>query len=740
MTGPAPGQHITAPRRHRNSRWPRLLSQLGLALALLALAEFGLRAAGLAPSPTQADPYVGFDGSRPLFVPDTTGNFMETAPYKLGHFNPQQFSVEKANQTVRVFCLGGSTTYGRPYDDPTSVAGWLRELLPLADPSQQWEVINAGGVSYASYRVAAVMEELTAYDPDIFVVYTGHNEFLEERTYGDLRETSGSWLAAGSLLHGSALFRWAQRLVSSVADEPAAPQGGSLLPAEVETLLDQSVGLSAYSRDDDLAASVFEHLRLNLGRMAALASEAGAELVFVSPASELIDCRPFKSEHSPALSEERAQSIDELLARVTVLEDQQLTQPDMAEALSAAAADDPRHALALYEHGRALLAAQRYAEAAEALRRARDEDVVPLRAPSAVGEIVAQAAATAAVPFVDWEAQVGELARQRSGAPVPGADLFLDHVHGTIDLYRQLAMALINSFSTAGWLTLSSGWTPESRAAVEADLLDSVDTEAHVRALARLAAVLDWAGKRDEARALTEKALALSGGGDAMSLWQDGNYRRLGGDLEGAVVSYQRALAIDPEYLEAQANLATTLLAQGKLDEAALAFQQALQLEPEHIDSHFGMGIVLDAWGQRRESRNSFRRVLRLDSQHVDALNQLGVSLLRDKELDEAEQVLRTAVLVDPGSLRAHFNLGILLSGTGRVDEAMIEYETVVAGDPENASAWHRLGLAQAILGLVDEGVQSLERAVQLAPDDLRYRQDLERGRTRNRFSPPGGR
>jgi len=717
-----------------------LLSQLGLALAVLALAELGLRAAGLAPSPTQADPFVGFDGSRPLFVPDTTGNFMETAPYKRDHFNAQRFSVEKASQTVRVFCLGGSTTYGRPYDDATSFAGWLRELLPLADPDQQWEVINAGGVSYASYRVAAVMEELTAYAPDIFVIYTGHNEFLEERTYGDLREAPQGWLAAGSLLHNSALFRWAQRLAGPDFSSPGPPTGGSLLPEEVETLLDHSVGLGAYSRDDELAASILAHMRLNLARMADLASKAGAELVFVNPASELIDCRPFKSAHGPGVSEQRARAIDELLARVAGLDEQQLARPDLAEALAAAAADDPRHALALYEHGRSLLACGRFAEATEALRRARDEDIVPLRAPSQVGEIVAQAAMAAAVPYLDWEAQVGEQARQATGAPLPGADLFLDHVHMTIDLYRQLAVALINTFSTAGWLTLSAEWTPENRAAAKAAVLDSVDTEAHVRALARLAAVLDWAGKQGEARVVTERALALSGGGDAMSLWQDGNYRRLDGDLEGAVQSYRDALDIDPDYLEAQANLATTLLAMGHLDEAALAFEKTLQLDPEHTDAHFGMGIVLDAWGQRRESRNSFRRVLRLDSQHVDALNQLGVSLLRDKELEEAEQVLRTAVLVDPGSLRAHFNLGILLSGTGRVDEALIEYEIVVAGDPENASAWHRLGLAQAILGLVNEGVQSLERAVQLAPDDPRYRQDLERGRTRSRFAAPGGR
>ena len=82
--------------------------------------------------------------------------------------------------------MGGSTTFGRPYDDATSFCGWLRELLPELEPAHEWEVVNAGGVSYASYRVSLLMEELVKYDPDIFVIYSGQNEFLEDRTYRDI--------------------------------------------------------------------------------------------------------------------------------------------------------------------------------------------------------------------------------------------------------------------------------------------------------------------------------------------------------------------------------------------------------------------------------------------------------------------------------------------------------------------------------------------------------------------------
>ena len=138
-------------------------------------------------SPAESDPFVGFSELHPLFVSYRAkdGSLrMKTAPGKLRWFNSQDFAAEKEPGTFRIFTLGGSTTYGRPYQDATSFSGWLRELLNhIPNSSLRYEVINAGGISYASYRVVKILEELLQYDPDLFIIYTGHNEFLETRTY-----------------------------------------------------------------------------------------------------------------------------------------------------------------------------------------------------------------------------------------------------------------------------------------------------------------------------------------------------------------------------------------------------------------------------------------------------------------------------------------------------------------------------------------------------------------------------
>jgi len=191
---------------------------------------------------------VGFASELPLFVPaknEDGAAVWETAHNKRKFFNVQRFSGTKPAATRRLFCLGGSTTYGRPYFDGTSFCGWLRELLPAADRRTAWEVINAGGISYASYRVANVAKELTRHEPDVLVVYTGHNEFLEERTYSDLRDRNAVIRGVEAMLRRTRTDALIRSLVI-----PA--QGGSsdLLHGEVSTPLDRSIGPGAYERED----------------------------------------------------------------------------------------------------------------------------------------------------------------------------------------------------------------------------------------------------------------------------------------------------------------------------------------------------------------------------------------------------------------------------------------------------------------------------------------------------------
>ncbi len=125
--------------------------------AVFFLLEGLLAVVGVRATVETHDLFVGFASSLPLYVEkvDTDGQVvMATAQNKLAYFNDQSFLRNKPAGTYRIFCLGGSTTYGRPYNDATSFPGWLRQLLPIVDTESNWEVINAGGIVFRPGRTA----------------------------------------------------------------------------------------------------------------------------------------------------------------------------------------------------------------------------------------------------------------------------------------------------------------------------------------------------------------------------------------------------------------------------------------------------------------------------------------------------------------------------------------------------------------------------------------------------------
>ena len=113
-------------------------------------------------------------------------------------------------------------------------------------------MVNCGGISYASYRLVPILEEVLGYEPDLIILYTGHNEFLEDRTFDHIagrgRLVNASLEAASRLRTFTLLREGYLRLHGMSSSDP--PESRPILPTEVEALLDYRGGLEAYHRDD----------------------------------------------------------------------------------------------------------------------------------------------------------------------------------------------------------------------------------------------------------------------------------------------------------------------------------------------------------------------------------------------------------------------------------------------------------------------------------------------------------
>jgi tetratricopeptide (TPR) repeat protein len=550
--------------QEKSALWKSLLTSLAALALFFGILEAALALFGVNPVLQNKDPFVGFASNIPLFVEKTGPDgrtIMTTARNKLTYFNMQQFPKEKEPGTYRIFCLGGSTTYGRPYNDKTSFSGWLRELLPVADTEYHWEVINAGGISYASYRAARLMKELVRYEPDLFIVYSGHNEFLEERTYGTLRDTPDAVKIASSLLSRTRTWAAVREVLDIAGALPERGQGERVqLTGEVNTILGRSAGPERYKRDDSLRDHILMHYRISLERMVEIARSAGAEIIFVTPASNLKDASPFKSQHTNGLSEEDILKSEELLSTAMVLIKEK-NWSDALEVLDEAIPVDPRYAELHYRRGRVLFALGKYDASADAFRRARDEDVCPLRALTSMRDMITEVAEKEGVTLVDFIELIEHNAMTEYDHDIPGKEYFLDHVHPTIAGNRMLAVELVEVMADKGVVQLSDRWGEDAIAEVSDRVTGGINRKEHARALVNLARVLSWAGKFEDAARLAHKAMTFE---------------------EAAPGAYVAASSI----------LATLYRQEGNIENARLYYLKALKGKPGSPQIHLQYGLM----------------------------------------------------------------------------------------------------------------------------------------------------
>jgi tetratricopeptide (TPR) repeat protein len=657
----------------------------------LLLAAFGVR-----PVTYSEDPFVGFTSRSPLFeeVQSPDGQTIHrTVQKKIQWFNPQEFPLKKEKNDYRIFCMGGSTTYGRPYNDATSFGGWLREFLKTADSKHNWQVINAGGISYASYRVASLMEELIEYEPDLFIIYCGHNEFLERRTYSRLMATPSAVRETAAILARSRVYTSVRALLSvSGSSGSQGSSGADELPEEVDAILDGSVGPDDYQRDDEQHSQVIAHYRFNLARMIEIARSVGARVLLVNPAANERNMSPFKSQHRDDLKPDDVTRWEELIAQATTHQESR----DLEEALNSldqAVELDPLYAETHFQQGEILFALNRYREAKEAFQRAIDEDVCPLRILSEMRPVITEVASEYDVPVVDFQ----KLLESKTEIAITGEEWFLDHVHPTIAGYRTLALRLLDELESQGIVVCQSQWTEEARQQVEAKVMGRIDDRAHGIALRNLAKVLSWARKYEEAGRLSQLAATkLPDDAEAFCMAAYDFERK--GQFDQAKESYQKAIQLRPHYAQAHNNLGHVHRKLQEWDLAAQSFQRAIEYDPRYPGAHYNLGLLHQRANRLDRAAECFEASTSVNAKHPRSWEELGTVRLNQGRIGEAIRHLELAIQLEPKLASAQNSLGVAFAKSGQFQKAVASFERALTISPQYESAMQNLERARKLV------------------------------------------
>ncbi len=120
------------------------------------------------------------------------------------------------------------------------------------------------------------------------------------------------------------------------------------------------------------------------------------------------------------------------------------------------------------------------------------------------------------------------------------------------------------------------------------------------------------------------------------------------GDLANAAKSFEKALALNPNYPDATHNLANIYRMQGKVDESINLYKRALELNPAIWQSHLNLAAI---YFDRKEYALAKEHAIAADKIHPNnpqILGNLGLILLTDGDLAQARTYFERTLNQDP--------------------------------------------------------------------------------------------
>jgi tetratricopeptide (TPR) repeat protein len=161
------------------------------------------------------------------------------------------------------------------------------------------------------------------------------------------------------------------------------------------------------------------------------------------------------------------------------------------------------------------------------------------------------------------------------------------------------------------------------------------------------------------------------------------------GRNDDAAASLRAAIALDPGFLAAMANLISVDLARGDLKEARSVAEEFLALAPDSARALYSRGLVALKDGDARTARADFGKLLQANPAYAVAHYDLALAEEKLGNYDAAERELRASLSLAPGYARAQFALGAVLLHQGRKSEARAAFAQATrdaAADPALAN------------------------------------------------------
>jgi tetratricopeptide (TPR) repeat protein len=193
-------------------------------------------------------------------------------------------------------------------------------------------------------------------------------------------------------------------------------------------------------------------------------------------------------------------------------------------------------------------------------------------------------------------------------------------------------------------------------------------------------------------------------------------------DTKKALVYFQKAVELDPEYAEAYAYIGETYLHYAGYNmmstgdaytKARAAAQRAISLDEYEPRAHKVMAYIHFFYDWDWEAtQTEYKKAIQYGLPEQNEFITYYYIFL-NKDYDHAIQLSKQMLESEPLQAESHWQLGLCYYFAEKFEEALVSFNNALELDPNYSDGHHWKGISLAYLGKFEEAIQSLEKALE---------------------------
>lgn len=186
------------------------------------------------------------------------------------------------------------------------------------------------------------------------------------------------------------------------------------------------------------------------------------------------------------------------------------------------------------------------------------------------------------------------------------------------------------------------------------------------------------------------------------------------GQYKDALTACERVIKLDSSLAPAYNEQGNVLSQIGSFEDALIAYEQAINIDTNLIDAHNGRGNAFLWLGQYKEALAAFERAIELNPQYAFAYNGKSIVLNRLKFYEQALITSMKAIELDANFADVYISKGNSLVYLKRYEEGLIAFNTAIEINPHHSVAYYSKGGLLTMLGRNEEAVKAYDKAKEL--------------------------